>query len=443
MPVADINSCDRLLVVGSFLRKDHPLLAQRVRQAAKNGAQVNIVHASDDDLLMPVTNRTIVVPDEILGVLAQILKALIAEKKAASEASVQSVEVGKIAAAIAGSLASGERVAIWLGNFAQQHPQAAQLALLAERIAALCGAKFGFIGEAANSVGGYLADAVPFAGSVQGMNASQMLQSPRKAYILLNVEPELDMHDSQQAMVAVRAADMVVALSAYKHQATEYADVLLPIAPFSETSGTFVNTEGRVQSFKGAVKPLGEARPGWKVLRVLGNLSGVAGFDYDSSEAVRDEIIGGIDVSAKLNNTVQATIQSSAFNLQSAGLQRVAEVPIYFADALVRRAHSLQQTRDAAIPCVTMRGSELQKLGIKAGDVVKVKQDKGSVCLTACADDRLPAGVARVPAGHPATAELGAMFGAIMVEPIAKTTNHFAGSANNAGQVAGKNGEGA
>ena len=422
MPVADINTRDRLLIVGSFLRKDHPLLAQRVRQAVKGGAQANIVHASDDDLLMPVANKAIVAPDAMAHQLAQILKALAAEKRVAPDASVQGVEAGSVAAAIARSLASGARAAVLLGNFAQQHPQATQIAVLAEKIAALCGASFGFLGEAANSVGGYLAGAVPFGGSKQGMNAAQMMASPRKAYLLLNVEPELDMHDSQQAMAAMYAADLVVALSAWKHHATDYADVLLPIAPFTETSGTFVSTEGRVQSFKGAVKPLGEARPAWKVLRVLGNLLELPGFDYDSSEAVREEALPGQDVAGKLNNRIEGAHVGPDLSGQgvrmNSHLQRVADVPIYSTDALVRRAITLQKTRDAATPCVTLRGSELQKLGVQPGDFVKVSQGKAMVRLAAQADDSLPAGVARVAAGHPATAGLGAMFGAITVEPI-------------------------
>ncbi|HEX5337572.1 MAG TPA: NADH-quinone oxidoreductase subunit NuoG, partial [Gallionella sp.] len=412
MPVADIGTRDRFLVVGSFLRKDQPLLAQRIRQAVKRGAQANIVHASDDDLLMPVSNKSIVAPDALANALAQILKALAAEKQASVDAAVQSVEVGAAAAAIAKSLAGGERVAVLLGNFAQQHPQAAQIAVLAEQIAALCGAKFGYLGEAANSVGGYLAGAVP---TGAGMNAAQMLATPRKAYVLLNAEPELDMHNPQQAMAALAAADMVVALSAYKHHATDYADVLLPIAPFSETSGTFVSTEGRVQSFKGAVKPLGEARPAWKVLRVLGNLLDVAGFDFDSSEAVRAEALPTTDVSGKLNNHLDIAVQSVASG-NNAGLQRVSDVPIYAADAVVRRAASLQKTRDAATPCVMLHSSELQNLGVQSGDTVKVGQGNASVRLTVQANDQLPARTARVAAGHPATAALGAMFGTITVE---------------------------
>jgi NADH-quinone oxidoreductase subunit G len=257
------------------------------------------------------------------------------------------------------------------------------------------------------------------------MNAAQMLASPRKAYVLLNVEPELDMHDAQQAMKAMQAADMVVAMSAYKHHATEYADVLLPIAPFTETSGTFVNTEGRVQSFRGAVKPLGEARPAWKVLRVLGNLLNVSGFDYDTSEAVRDEVLGSVDLASKLNNTLNEHVGRASPDMSGEArptshteLQRVSHVPIYSADAVVRRATALHKTHDAALPCVSMHGSELQKLGVKSGDTVKVSQGKGSVQLTVQADDRLPVNVARVAAGHPATAALGAMFGTIKVERV-------------------------
>lgn len=422
MAVADINTRDRFLIVGSFLRKDNPLLAGRVRQAVKQGAQANIVHASDDDLLMPVKNKSIVAPGELANSLAQILKALAAEKSATlpgeMQKAIDAVQPTAQARGIAHSLASGERAAVLLGNFAQQHPQAAQIALLAEHIAALCAAKFGYLGEAANSVGGYLAGAVP--SGAKGMNAVQMLAAPRKAYILLNVEPELDMHDPQQAMTAMYAADMVVALSAYKHRAADYADVMLPIAPFTETSGTFISTEGRVQSFRGAVKPLGEARPAWKVLRVLGNLLEMPGFDYDSGEAVLDEVLPGKDgarsIADKLNNHIAGVAVQTTASSNSQGLQRVSDVPIYAADAVVRRAASLQLTRDAATPCVVMHGSELHKLGVQSGDTVKVNQGKASARLVVRADDSMPVATARVAAGHPVTAGLGAMFGAITVE---------------------------
>ena len=417
--VADLNTRDRFLLVGSFLRKDHPLLAQRIRAAVKKGAQANIIHAAADDLLMPVSHQAIVAPSDLPSLLAQVLKALATIKQAplsaAMQAAVAPVPVSDTAQAIAQSLSSGERVAVLLGNYAQQHPQAAQLALLATMIAELSGASFGYLGEAANSVGGYIAGAVPFAHGGHGMNAAQMLASPRKAYVLLNVEAELDTHDAQQAMAAMQAAGMVVVLSAYRHHATQYADVMLPIAPFSETSGTFVNTEGRAQSFKGAVRPLGEARPAWKVLRVLGNLLEVPGFDYDTSEAVRDEVLAGYS-SARLSNAVTGVALQAIATSQVEGLQRVSDVPIYSSDAVVRRAVSLQKTHDAATPVVTMHSSELAKLGVRAGDTVKITQGDASVRLLVQANDRQPVRTARLAAGHAATAALGGMFGTISVE---------------------------
>jgi NADH-quinone oxidoreductase subunit G len=228
------------------------------------------------------------------------------------------------------------------------------------------------------------------------------------------VEAELDCANPQQAVAALQAADLVIAMSAYKHQATEYADVLLPVAPFTETSGTFISTEGRVQSFKGAVKPLGEARPAWKVLRVLGNLLKVEGFDQDTSEAVRDEALKGVDVAARLNNAIGG-VEANAVSAAK-GLQRVSDVPIYATDAVVRRSAPLQATTDAALPQAWMHSDELKKLGVQSGARVKVSQGQGSVQLLAAADDKLPRGVVRVAAGHAATSALGAMFGTITVE---------------------------
>jgi NADH-quinone oxidoreductase subunit G len=410
MPVAEINSRDRFLIVGSFLRKDQPLLAQRIRQAVKKGAQANVLHSADDELLMKPANKSIVAPAALVDQLARILKALAAEKGQSAEG-LDTVTPDDNARAIARSLASGERVAVLLGNFAQQHPQAAQLAVLAQRIAALCAGNFGFLGEAANNVGGYLVNALPGAG---GMNAAQMLAEPRKAYLLLNVEPELDCANPQQALAAMQSADLVVALSAYKHRATEYADVLLPIAPFTETSGTFVSTEGRVQSFKGAVRPLGDARPAWKVLRVLGNLLDLSGFDQDASEAVRDEALAGQDVAARLNNQLNVPLQISAPTAQ--GLQRVADVPVYATDAVVRRASALQQTADAAAPTARLSAATLQQIGIQSGDQVKVSQGAAAVTMRAEADERVPAACVRVAAGCAETAALVPMFGTITVE---------------------------
>ncbi len=388
MPVAELGALDRVLVVGSTLRKDHPLIAHRLRQAAKRGTQVSVLHSVDDDLLLPVAHRQIVPPSQLPAALAALKDGPIFD-----------------------SLKSGKNAAILLGNFAQHHPRANDLHAQAQALAEALGAKLGVLGEAANSVGGYVAGCVPKAGAP---NARTLLEHARQAYLLLNAEPELDCADPHSALGALRDARFVVALSAFKHRALEYAHVLLPIAPFSETSGTFVSTEGRVQSFQGAVPPLGEARPAWKVLRVLGTLLELPKFEFDSSEQVRDACLDGRDIAALLSNRIER--RASAPVKAETGFERIADVPIYFADALVRRAPSLQKTRDARPPKAWMNAKLLQSLKVAAGQPVVVRQGTGEARLLAALDDRLPEGCVRVAAGHALTAALGPMFGALSIE---------------------------
>jgi NADH-quinone oxidoreductase subunit G len=415
LPVADFSQLERAFVIGSFLRKDHPLLAARLRTATKDGAKINLLHATDDDLLMPIANKIIAAPSAWLGALNQVIVAIAAEKSIAAPDGFGAVEASEAAKLIAASLVSGERKAVLLGNAAAQHPQASQLHIAAQWIAAQTGAQFGYLTEAGNTVGGYLANAIPGA---HGANAGQLLSQARKAYLLLNAEPELDSANPQVAQATLAQAEMVVVMSAYRHGA-DYADVLLPIAPFTETSGTFVNAEGRAQSFNGAVKPLGEARPAWKVLRVLGNLLDLPNFDYETSEAIRTEVIGDAAAAealpARLNNMVAAQPHAAA-DAATGQAERIADVPIYFTDAIVRRAPSLQQTLDAAAPKAWLSAALSASLGVAAGDQVRVSQGQGSAVLTAAIDNALPATVVRLAAGHGSTAALGAMFGEIAVE---------------------------
>jgi len=419
MKIADLAQLDRVLVIGSALRKDHPLLAHRLRQAAKHQLQINLLNPVDDDLLMRVANKAIVAPSRLADALAQITKAVAQAKNAVLPAELQAaiadVVVDDVAKRIADSLASGTHAGIFLGNLAQHHPAATQLHALAQVLSDLIGAKFGFLGEAANSVGGYLANATP----AQGLNALQMVAQPRKAYVLLGVEPELDCHDPAQALGAMKQAEFVVALSPYQHRALDYAHALLPVAPFTETSGTFVSTEGRVQSFRAVVQPLAQTRPAWKVLRVLGNLLGIAGFDYDNSEEVLKEALGSGDASARLDNRLK-NAAIGAIEATTPGIQRIGEVPIYQADAIVRRAAPLQQTHDAAAPVAAMNGALLSELGLRDGDKVQITQGRGTAILAAARDDRLPAGCIRVPAAHPLTAALGGMFGTVTAERVAR-----------------------
>jgi NADH-quinone oxidoreductase subunit G len=414
MKVSDLNGLDRVLLVGSFLRKDHPLIAARLRRAASRAKQeINVLHCTDDDLLMSVANKAIVCPSGLAPGLAEITKAVAEAKHKPVPASLAGIEVGPRAAAIAASLASGSNAGILLGNLAVQHPQAARLQLLAQMLAELLGARFGFFGEAANSVGGYLAGCVPSHG---GMNARTMLEQPRRAYLLLNAEPDFDCHDPRAALRAMDSADLVVALASYRSFAADYADVLLPIAPFTETSGTFVNCAGQMQSFNGVVKPLGEARPAWKVLRVLGNLMSLQGFDYESTEAIRDETCRPEAVAGSLDNRLNGLALAAVGAPRADGLERIADVPAYFGDPIVRRAASLQRTREALPPRAWMSSTLAQELGAKPGERIRVRQGDGEAVVEIGIDERLPGRCVRLAAAHRHTANLGPMFGSVSVE---------------------------
>ena len=411
MSIVEFGQLNRAFIIGSFLRKDHPLLAARLRQAVKSGAKISVLHGSDDDLLMPVANKIIAAPSAWLAALSEVVVAVAQAKGVTAPAGFENIQASDAAKQTAASLLSGESKGVFLGNAAAQHPQASQLHAAAQWIAEQTGAKLGYLVEGGNAVGGYLANAIP---GKDGANAVQAFAQARKAYLLLNAEPELDSHDPQVATAALKQAEMVVVMSAYKHGA-EYADVLLPIAPFTETSGTFVNAEGRAQSFNGTVKPLGDARPAWKVLRVLGNLLGLPNFDYETSEAVRADVIGTeTNLAARLNNSAKAAPQA-ATNV-AGGLERLADVPIHFADAVARRSPALLATLDGQAPKAWLSAALSQKLGIVAGDRVSVKQGQGSAVLTADIDKALPENVVRVAAAHASTAALGSMFGAIVVE---------------------------
>jgi NADH-quinone oxidoreductase subunit G len=409
MPIAELDELKRVFVIGSFLRKDHPLLSARLRQATKRGAKISLLHATDDDLLMPVANKLIKAPSAWLATLNEIIVAIAQAKDIAAPAGLENIQPSEAAQKTAASLLTELSSAVFLGNAAAQHPDAAKLHAAAEWIAQNIGANFGYLTEAANTVGGYIANAIPGAGA----NAQQAFAAPRKAYLLLNAEPKLDSANPQVAATALAQAEMVVVMSAFQH-GFDYADVLLPISPFSETSGTFINAEGRAQSFNGSAKPLGETRPAWKVLRVLGNLLELDGFNYDTSEAIRNEVLAG-DVAARLNN-IAGLAPQAALPTVDVPLERVSDVPIYATDAIVRRAESLQMTTDAQAPKVVISSALAEKIGVASGAPVLVKQGEGSVLLTVAVDAGLPANVVRVAAAQIATSTLGAMFGAITVE---------------------------
>ncbi len=341
--IASLSQLDRVLVVGSNLRKDHPLFALRVRQSVRNGCALSAINsiaefASPDVWAMPLVNSVTTPPQDWVKTLANVAFAIAAEKGIDAPAYGQASNATN---AIAASLLSGERKAILLGNAAAHHANASSLLALANWIGEQSGATVGYLTEAANTVGAQLVNAMP-GGS--GLNAGQMLEGKLKAVILLNTEPEFDSAAGLHAKTSLNLAQMVVTLSPFKANMS-FSDVLLPIAPFTETPGTFVNAEGRVQSFHAVVKPLGETRPAWKVLRVLANLLELPGFDFNSSQDVLKQTQGadkGQTIGSLMSNDCQCPIIVSS----AAGPAPVV-ASIYQLDGIVRRASSLQLTTDA------------------------------------------------------------------------------------------------
>ncbi len=425
LPIAALSQLDRALVIGSFLRKDHPLFAQRLRQAAKRGAQVHSLHAAHDDWLMTMASHLSAAPSAWVQTLAEVANAVAAAKGIAAPLLAASAgEASAAAQVVADSLLSGQRGAVLLGNAAAQHPQASLLLALAQWIAQACGAACGYLGESGNGVGAQLVGAVPGAG---GLNAGQMLTQPMKALLLLNCEPVLDSANAAATRKSMAASGLVVALTPFKDAAADVADVMLPIAPFTETGGSLVNAEGRLQSFHGVVKPLADVRPGWKVLRVLGNLLGLQGFDFETVESVAAEALGDTTtLPQRLNNaaaldvatTVASSAAAPAFAVAGRGLERVADVPIYSTDATVRRAASLQLTADARVPEVGVPSALWRQLKLQPGAKVLVGQGESAVVLPAREDMTLAPHAVRIAAGHPSTVGLGAMFGAITLEAV-------------------------
>ena len=343
--IASLSQLQRVLVVGSNLRKDHPLFAQRIRQSVRKGCKLSAINSSaellgSDVWAMPIANLLVATPDAWVQSLADVAAAIALEKGVSAPTAGEATQAAK---AIAMSLLTGDRKAVLLGNAAAHHANASSLLTLANWIGEQTGATVGYLTEAANTVGAQLVGAVP---GEDGLNAAQMLNGALKAIVLLNNEPEFDSTMGSKASAAINAAQMVVTLSSFKAN-MGFSDVLLPIAPFTETPGTFVNAEGRVQSFHAVVKPLGDTRPAWKVLRVLANLLGLPGFDFESSQDVLKQVSGidGSQVSAeKLSNACSAAI---TVENQAVAVPVVAS--IYQLDGLVRRAISLQLTSDARL----------------------------------------------------------------------------------------------
>lgn len=347
LSIADLDNLDATLLIGSNLRQEQPIAAVRLRKATRDGVVMSVSNADHDWTFRVAPD---VIHDDVLAQVAGVAKALVDSKGAeAAEfaAAVSGVQVSDAHKVIAEQLLKAEKKAVILGAIALEHSAAASIQSLAQIIGTLSGASVGMLTAGANAAGAWLAGAVPHrreaghALDTPGLNALQMLSEAQKAYILMNVEPELDSVLGDKALEAIKGSEFIVALTPFADgKVSDYADVLLPIGAFTETSGTYVNAEGVFQSFAAVVPAKGEARPGWKVLRVIGNLLNLKGFDYISSE----DVLGELQQALKTPGAIKAKWQAPS---KVSGGSAAKPQNMYAIDALVRRAPSLQGTSQA------------------------------------------------------------------------------------------------
>ncbi len=422
IPIADIENRNAVLLVGSYVRKEQPIINHRLRKAALHGCHMLVINHLDYDFNFNVSAKLVASPSSMVNNVAGVLKAM-AERAGVTiepelSTALNPVSVTELHRDMAAKLLDANKGLVLLGNAATAHPQFSALRALATAIARASGCDIGFLTDAANSAGAWLAGAIPHrqpAGEKatgSGLDARSMLTEGLSAYLLLGLEPDLDCWDGRQAVAALNEADFVISLSAYQSGVLRScADVLLPISLFAETSGTFINNEGTWQSFNGVVAPAGEARPAWKVLRVLGNLFKLPGFDYSSSFEVRDElrVLLGNKTACNDVNWPTPVLTQIAIN----GLERITDIPMNAADSLVRRAAALQETADVADGKLHIHPQLAAEKGLNADSKARVEQEEEIIELQVALDEHVPVNSVLLHGGQECITMLGAWHGQI------------------------------
>jgi NADH-quinone oxidoreductase subunit G len=415
-PISDLATNQATLLVGSWLRKEQPLLNHRVRQSAREGARVMainpIAYAFNYELDVDIVCAPSALSQELAGVAAALGADTLGIK----------VEPDQAHRAIAENLQTAEQGTVLLGTAASMHPDFSILRALAAGIAAKAGVTVGFLGSGSNDLGGWMAGALPHRGHAgggvekTGLSAREMLEQPRDLYLTVGFEPEMDVADPARMAGALESAQVISLSSHLSPWLQQHADILLPISTYAETSGTLVNIEGLAQSYQGVAAPQGEARPGWKVLRVLGNLVDLDGFDYVSSTDVRDEVLSAC-ADLKPDNTL-GSLNGVSTQAQTGNWERIGGVPIYAVDALTRRAHALQLTPDAWGAELRMNTPAAELLGLGDTPAVRITQGDASADFAVRIDDGVPDGCIWLPTAVPGSEALGAGFGPVSVEKV-------------------------
>lgn len=421
---AAIEQLGAALVVGSDLRAEVPLLHLRLRKAVQAGTVVSAINARDYNYRFPLATdiRSADLASSLAG-LAQAVGELTGKPVPRHlQAAVQGVSVEQEHIAIARSLVDAGSAHVLLGNQVQHRVDGALVRALAGYIAAATDAVCGRLEVGGNSAGAWLAGVLPHrapggqAQTTTGLDAKRMLAEPQDGYVLLNVEPELDSTLGSEVLEPLSQAFVVCLTPFVSDTMRRYADVMLPIGTFLETSGTYVNLAGQWQSQAGAARPFGESRPGWKVLRVLGNLLSLPGFDWNAADAVAAELRQRLGAAGAAESVEPEMLERHA---QDDRLWRLASLPIYAVDSLVRRAAPLQGTVQAHEARSGWVGpADAERLGVVPGGRIEVRTAKGRVELPVHIDDSLAPGCIVLAGGIPETAALGAWDRPVQVRAL-------------------------
>lgn len=508
LPLSELEHQSLVLLVGSLIRQEQPVLGLKLRKMTQAAGSVIVINPIDCEFNFEVAQKILVTEGDLFNGLAKVVKALweghsvnnsqdsslkgSAGKETANTETVGTVKIHTLSPEalkwlsalpkpdekdhqIAKALVENEKSVILLGSLALNHPDASRLIALATLIQEMTGAKVGTLTEGANAAGAWLAGAVPHRlpsgekATQPGLNATEIWSEELKAYFLLNLEPDLDVSNPLSAMNAIKHADCVVAITPFQSAGLEaHADILLPSTPFTETSGTFINAEGRWQTFKAVTQPFKDSRPAWKILRVLGNLFDLPGFDYTSSEEILSELKQEQHHGFSLENWDFWTSNDDDKHnehhehhghhehMKTEGLMRLGSVPIYACDNVVRRAMALQNTDAAQDVHIRVNHKTAERLGVSHAKQVKIesvktehvtreyakrenikrasvtKEDEETdylkakpvkikhvepVILPLILDDTVPENVAVVPLGLKQTAALGAPYQQIILSP--------------------------
>ncbi len=425
--IPDLEKVDTALLIGAYPRKEQPLINHRLRKAALRGGDVMAVNMADYPFNFELTARCVIAPSAMVSNLAAIARALIGNNGAGASEElrrlVADVEVTAEQRQIAERLKSGSNATVLLGVQAMAHPEFSSLRALAGEIATLSGARFGYLGESANTSGAWLTGVLPHRAAggepvtTPGLDARAMFETTLRGYLLFGLEPERDCWDSSAVVSALQQADCVIAISAYRNATLQqHADIMLPLALYAETAGSFINAEGCRQSFDAAVKPPLLTRPGWKVLRVLGTLLALPGFEYQEITDVRSEIEGRIDPLQPENQSCWQLPARLPAADDTDTLERMSFVPTNSHDPLVRHAPALQQTHDIADGYAHVHPDTARRLGLEAVDRVRVEEGQGSAELLLAIDASIPIDVVLIHATHPDTLPLGGWFGRVQLQ---------------------------